>query len=544
MIKLGLVVKITSGGELVHSTYNECSVINKNAIDVRSVTKSLIDFDGTGKRVLFVKHLGVDGYLICLIRAASPGTGRLGDNVAAWIHIPLQVKVESSTMSSIISEIDEIISNSKGIDKERLTNVMGKEYQKFDRGYSSAMSIRSSQEGDFGVVYYGDATPFGLEDLLGDAIYQPDYRVYKGVFFADRQHGIEASSAGIQMKSVELNLRLKKLHAIQPVPAHDDFIPYWKGDVKFDKHVELFDGEKLEIVWKRLNYENIDKSVNIDSPLDICEISKRLMINRLEYRRIFMRSQFIVRGPNSRTINNCVITLNNRRLNERLSIPELEPDQLVDVTITADKYENYREKRNLGNNNSFNLKPSYNKYKFDFKDCGIEGVKRAELIIESPDELTYFPIEGYCLKTGKARSLINGMTYRVRRDTKKQMLLCLASGLVGCLATLIIVFVLLLSMNVSVGDLQFQMKLPLVVDKAVKEVKAPENGNPMNTGVDKDSVKIGDGALGADAEASSPDSVPPVGSQTGNSQGGGSTKESEDGKLKDMNGPEIGEPKK
>ena len=82
-MKLGLVIKITNGGE------SEGFSINKNdswahyATDARSAIKELSNFDASEKTVYLLKFLGTLGYLLCVIKARPEGSGRPNDNTAA-----------------------------------------------------------------------------------------------------------------------------------------------------------------------------------------------------------------------------------------------------------------------------------------------------------------------------------------------------------------------------------------------------------------------------------------------------------------------------
>ena len=104
-MKLGLVIKITNGG------VSEAYSINKNeewaryAGDVRPAINTLNGFDGSGKCILLTKFLGGLGYLLCLIKARPEGSGRGGDYVSAWIHVPSNCDLSNSEIVNLLSQV-------------------------------------------------------------------------------------------------------------------------------------------------------------------------------------------------------------------------------------------------------------------------------------------------------------------------------------------------------------------------------------------------------------------------------------------------------
>ena len=249
-MKLGLVIKITNGGE------SEGFSINKNdswahyATDARSAIKELSNFDASEKTVYLLKFLGTLGYLLCVIKARPEGSGRPNDNTAAWVHVPSNVRISSEETINILKNVEQAISEKKKTNEAQLIDLFNREYETDDVLISAVGTIASKQDSSYGIRYYnGD---FLLNELLGPYVAQQEYGKYKGIILIDQKQGILHNS------NTELIFEPKKILRFNPVETIDGFTAYFKSQtqfVPFSKSIEVPNGTSLSLFWRRKNYK-------------------------------------------------------------------------------------------------------------------------------------------------------------------------------------------------------------------------------------------------------------------------------------------------
>ena len=96
-----------------------------------------MSFDETTKW-FFLRFLGPEGILICIVKARPQGSGRPNDNTAAWIHIPAKMDISGEEIVSIIEKVKDAISAHKEIDS--LKSVFGVEYPNKDVLFQLSLS--------------------------------------------------------------------------------------------------------------------------------------------------------------------------------------------------------------------------------------------------------------------------------------------------------------------------------------------------------------------------------------------------------------------
>lgn len=390
-MKLGLVIKITNEG-----VPGESFSINKEdnwaryTEDVRTPIKELANFDGTERVAYLAKFLGKDGYLICVIKARPEGSGRPNDNTASWIHVPAFVDITSSTICSILKDVEVAISGEKGIDKQQLDSLFSQEYNTKDVLYSAVATIASRNDSTYAVRYYnGD---FKLYELLGSAIAQKEYGNYKGIIFIDEQQGITHTSQKV------LNFEPKKICQYAPPPQMDGFTPCFPLQDKyqsFNKAIETPEGGQVTIYWVKNGYAVIKKSfVAKEEP--VCPNSALISPN--EYKIIVRRDHFHIYDPNSIPVKNPDISIDGMPMTgDSMEILESSYNEGVRLLIRVKGLADYRnDKEKLSKNMQIIMGHHFYHYDFEIPLQGEEEkLGYASFSIETRHKLKHCPIQGY-----------------------------------------------------------------------------------------------------------------------------------------------------
>ena len=406
MKKIGLIIENTKFGK-----GSEALSINKNnswatfKTDARSHFEgSLKHFDGTSKTITFVKFLGVEGYLLCWVKARPEGSGRGNDNTAAWINIPADIKISGTQINQIINEVDYAFSNFLEPDYKHLEDIFKIEYPIKKSQNSIVSQLNSSSDNKFAVRYYGKGTDYTFEELLGDNIAQNEYTHYKAVIFVDKESGITTKPEFIST----LKSQIKKICTIHPPLKNDKgFIPYInfaKGDKLFSKPIEISEGATFNIIWKKVGYKDVVKpyTVTIDdnnkppSGVDLFENDYNLLIKRSIFRII---------DDKNRQVDECLIFIEGKPLNQKETpFPELWFEKEVEVKVEKQGYKSYSKKINIKEQNSHIIILDNIMYNYEFKipaynDEG-EGERldeEAKIVITTKENLKESPIKGYKL---------------------------------------------------------------------------------------------------------------------------------------------------
>ena len=388
-MKIGLVIKITNGGVSEALSINKEDNWARFTDDVRPAINVLNNFDGTGKSILLVKFLGNLGYLLALIKSRPEGSGRGGDNTAAWIHIPATCDISNTEIVSVLHNVETAISASKGIDTEILNQVFNIDYNANDVLLSAAGTIASKNDADYAVRYYNK--DYTLKELLGISIAQQEYSNYKGIYFIDANDGITSSCK-------ELNFEPKKICSFPPIKSIDGFTACFLSQgnyVPYNKSIEVPEGTKITIHWVKNGYSPIIKSF-VAQDNDTC--LRSLAIGPNEYYIIVPRSAFRVSSSNGSPIANFDIRINNKLMDgDSMEVSEASFKQGVLLSVHAKGYSEWRETNvHLQSNMDIRLQKRVYHYEFAIPaHVGEHRLDDALVIIETHHRLTESPIEGY-----------------------------------------------------------------------------------------------------------------------------------------------------
>lgn len=389
-MKLGLLIKITNIG------VSEAYSINKNeewaryAGDVRPAINTLNGFDGSGKSILLTKFLGGLGYMLCLIKARPEGSGRGGDNVSAWIHVPSNCELSNSEIVNLLFQVESAISASTGIDTESLKKLFDEERIVKEVMISATSRIVSNKSNGYAVRLYNNGE-FNLKELLGSKLAQKEYSTYQGILFVDNQ-------IGLTPLGTILDFEPKEIYTYAPLPPTDGFTPCFPSNgryIPFDKAIEVPNGEQVTIHWYREGYSIIKKSFMAG---DDAHYPQSVTITPVDYKIIVRRDYFHIYDPNSIPVTNADISIDGMTMmGDSMDISESSYNEGVRLLIRVKGLADYRkEKEKLSRNMQIFMGHHFYHYDFEIplRD-GEEKLGHASFSIETHHKLKHCPIEGY-----------------------------------------------------------------------------------------------------------------------------------------------------
>ncbi len=399
IMKLGLVLKLTSEGEREIFSLNRNESWARYIPDVRTSIKELENFDETAKIVVFLRFFGSEGLLICIVKARQQGSGRPFDNTAAWIHIPAKMDISGEEIVSIIEKVKDTVSGHREIDS--LKSVFGIEYPNKDILFSALSFIKSNDSAEFAARSYGNGTEYSLHELLGIYLAQTEYNNYKSVFFLDTSSGISLRNNNI------LKSKLRPICTVNPPDERLGFLAYIGTPLTlFNKPIEVIEGTEVSVLWKQDGYSDIKKKF-VAKYENTNQKPIGIEIYPNECKRIVFRSWIKVYNQESnRPIDNFSITINGQSfISDKIEILESDFDKGVQLQVSCRGYED-NIMNNITLNDGIKIKMDERVHKKEYVLPVEEGKglsADARIIVETRREYNEMPLKGYYSDHGDLR---------------------------------------------------------------------------------------------------------------------------------------------
>ena len=324
MNKIGFRIYRFKEGPSVGLTVNEGDW-TKKVVDIRDILK-LYNSEDESKFAMFMSF-SENGAYITIARAIS---GRGGDNTAAWIYIPNNIEVTGNDIIPIIEVVKEELSASKS-NVERLTQIFNKDY----RTTESADYRPSSSEKIFAKR---DVGFYPLKDIIGEKRYQPIYSNYNVILIKDMD-GMEIVDKNITDLSSE-----KMVETLVFCPPVKQDLPNGvtvhfntSGYPLFNKPVRVYKSKHINLVFKRIGFEDIPYMDSVEENDQICGVP------RFDWKKSISRDQFKVVAAHDSNVDltdDATITVNNVELKWHQPILISEHDgQQAKVRFSVNGYE-------------------------------------------------------------------------------------------------------------------------------------------------------------------------------------------------------------
>lgn len=359
-----------------------------------------------------------------LVRVMVPKFGR-GQNasVVADIFIPSDVIVPGAEVVKIINVVSAEMHNEQ-LNIPVLDKLFVEEYDI----RQAIHQVTPVNNGRIAVREYGEGTVllYQLSKLLDTKyIYQPQYMPYQYIFLLDKSRRIEA--VGVQQLNDFQLIESVEFHPIKPI---DGFTPYI-GENVFINPIYVYQGEKVNVIWKKENYCDIVKTYTINKAF------KLPAIDQSEYERLINYSLVEVKDAKTeKPVEKYDLIVNGKSLCPKSPIAVSE-DILRDteIKVYADGYNDYKSTHDVTRRVTIFLNPKTYTYNFSVETSVVKGPIKFQL--ESLGRLNNSPLEGYEIYKHKKPSVscdnllvYNPLNKEQKRKTWIIRLICFGVGLV------------------------------------------------------------------------------------------------------------------
>lgn len=444
--KLGIIVK-NSTVKTIFERNAEQSWSKATGNDMATPMNKLTFSSNDTEPAIYVKFLGMEGYLLALVFANS-GATRSGSYFTVWVHVPAACDISNAETIRVIEQIKEVAKTGNFKSNPIFDEIAGNTYQ--DKGVllPAVSTICSDPNASkYGVRRLPD---FTLQELLGNNIAQHEYAKYKGIFLLNQ-------SVGFGNDFEKLGAEIKEVRTLQAPKTQEGFKPYIvvAGQTElFTKAVEFPDGADVCIKWKKEGYKSISKKAKVTDKEEDFQNSIKIDAKEDIYKEVHC-DNIKVYGSDGSPIANFEVWLNRLPENRKTFYVPARRD--CQITIKADEYEDKDVTlKELTSDKGIKLEKKLHHYRF-----ALEGSKE-EYILTTQRRLTKSPIKGYSADDDISEKYVNNLSY----DGILQKIMYFGIGLGACLLAV----GLYVGWNVFVMDREFKF-----VDKQAAGVTATQD---------------------------------------------------------------------
>lgn len=393
--KLGIIVK-NSTVKTIFERNAEQSWSKATGNDMATPMNKLTFSSNDTEPAIYVKFLGMEGYLLALVFANS-GATRSGSYFTVWVHVPAACDISNAETIRVIEQIKEVAKTGNFKSNPIFDEIAGNTYQ--DKGVLlPAVSTICSDPyaSKYGVRRLPD---FTLQELLGNNIAQHEYAKYKGIFLLNQ-------SVGFGNDFEKLGAEIKEVRTLQAPKTQEGFKPYIvvAGQTElFTKAVEFPDGADVCIKWKKEGYKSISKKAKVTDKEEDFQNSIKIDAKEDIYKEVH-RDNIKVSGSDGNSIANFEVWLN--RLPEDRKTFYVPTRRECKITIKADEYEDKDVTlKELTSDKGIKLEKKQYTYRF-----ALEGSKE-EYILTTQRRLTKSPIKYYSAYDVISEKGVNKLSY-------------------------------------------------------------------------------------------------------------------------------------
>lgn len=411
--KLGIIVK-NSTVKTIFERNAEQSWSKATGNDMATPMNKLTFSSNDTEPAIYVKFLGMEGYLLALVFANS-GATRSGSYFTVWVHVPAACNISNAETIRVIEQIKEVAKTGNFKSNPIFDEIAGNTYQ--DKGVllPAVSTICSDPNASkYGVRRLPD---FTLQELLGNNIAQHEYAKYKGIFLLNQ-------SVGFGNDFEKLGAEIKEVRTLQAPKTQEGFKPYIvvAGQTElFTKAVEFPDGADVCIKWKKEGYKSISKKAKVTDKEEDFQNSIKIDAKEDIYKEVHC-DNIKVYGSDGSPIANFEVWLNRLPENRKTFYVPARRD--CQITIKADEYEDKDVTlKELTSDKGIKLEKKLHHYRF-----ALEGSKE-EYILTTQRRLTKSPIKGYSADDDISEKYVNNLSY----DGILQKIMYFGIGLGACL---------------------------------------------------------------------------------------------------------------
>lgn len=422
MNKLQLYITKSLRGYKNPVNFNPSEDVSKHVCDLRDALQ-VVEYDPSEKNIFYMLRYISDGVFVIILRTIPD---KPLDHLAAWIYVPNGLKISASQLEDVIKAVSRKVSGSgvSEADVAELRRLFSTEYH-LDR---EAPSIVAMTGDSYAFSYYATETR-ALSDFLGDKLFQPEFRIYKGVLLLDANIGITGTCTDITGEG------LCRLTTVTPPDTPDNgFTPYIYGK-PFNRPFLASIGRELEISWRRPGFTDQQQTVTVTA-----DGFRPESIETGEALKTIDSASFLITSQDTKEqITGCTIKVNGREITgpSTFTLSELTQAQ---VWVGCDGYFPYSARIDLAGTTLalIQMQERRKVYLFELPLKSTEYGGPVKFEIRTKKTLKDSPVDGYQvldqLQEGPNRTNYLGYIYGAGHTSFWQKGMYAAIGLVAGVA--------------------------------------------------------------------------------------------------------------
>ncbi len=379
----------------------------------------------------------------CLITIVTPQKGRDGDNLSAYIYVPCKLDVDGDKIVNAWEALKRFLVNQD--ETAKLEEASGETYvdSKYPLSYKP-----SDPAGGFAYIQLNKY--YNTTDILKNHLYQKEYAKYKYVFLIDENNDSMSLTQEGKDKFASIDPKtLQKVCILLPPDdkkPHDATICYIddKGtEQKFPRYLQCFEGDKIQLFFKRDGFESKQKDVTIKDK------EQKFEVPAGEWKKYVKKTDFhIISSENStQEVKEFRLIIDGKEVSDRITIPESKLSK-VKVKVTAIGYDDFEQENCKLEPPHFDitLKPQYKQVtrKILLKDTSGNKVYANLVWREQIGRKREIIVHGFHLVNDEFVPDAPKCDTKPKKKQEKMFKLNWLDMMIGSAATLVIVFLLAL----------------------------------------------------------------------------------------------------
>ncbi len=427
MNKLQLYITKSLRGYKNLVNFNPSEDVSKYVCDVRDALQ-VVEYDPCEKNIFYMLRYIPDGVFVTILRTIPD---KPLDHLAAWVYVPNGLEISASQLEDVIRTVSRKVSGSgvSEADVAELRRLFSTEYH-LDR---EAPSIVAMTGDSYAFSYYATETRT-LSDFFGDKLFQPEFRIYKGVLLLDANIGIAGTCTDITGED------LCQLTTVTPPDTgNNGFTPYIYGE-PFNRPFLASIGRELEISWRRPGFTDQQQIVTVTADGFHPEC-----IETGEALKTINSASFLITSQDTKEqLTGCTIKVNGREITGPSTFTQSELSQ-AQVWVGCDGYFPYSARIDLAGTTLalIQMQERRKVYQFEMPLKSTEYGGPVKFEIRTKKELKDSPIDGYQvldeLQEGPKRTNYLGYNYGAEHSSLWQKGMYAAIGLVAGVALMLTV---------------------------------------------------------------------------------------------------------
>ncbi|MBO4659065.1 MAG: hypothetical protein J5637_05535 [Prevotella sp.] len=395
-MRLSLYSQLIKNGE-DHQLVYDNGADNGRIFDVRTGgTLSLpVDFNGI-IRMVALRQNG------CMVYVIKPIFSRVGDYRALAVFVPRKALLAAvADLPTIIDAAAQVLA--EGGDTAVLSGWFSRNYEEHDFEWSAPKNYNG-----YAYRLYGKGTRYSAADLLGQALLQPEYAGYEGVFLIDAAYGTLVRSE----KMTDLTNHVLSMPAVVSPPkkrllANNGQI-YLKGaDKPFDKPVLGRVGDRLPLELRKdhcvpFHFDYLVQKSRCEAALP-ADILWRHIISGVTVQLVDEEGEPIVNGSKSVQVKGAEMVRVSGK--EYRVLPEKDLTQAL-LMVKCDGYQDKEEEVDLSGSQQVTVVMKKALARMNYSVNGTSKGSRVKFELDWPElDAEQSPLPGYKVNSVRGRQV-------------------------------------------------------------------------------------------------------------------------------------------